>query len=71
VTATGQFSYLRLHGRPRVYYSSYSPQYLADLAADLKAAADGADAWCIFDNTASAAAWPNAIQLKRDLLRPA
>ena len=26
VTATGQFSYLRLHGRPRVYYSSYSPQ---------------------------------------------
>jgi uncharacterized protein YecE (DUF72 family) len=69
VTAAGQFSYLRLHGQPRRYYSSYSPDYLADLAARLKPAADGPGAWCIFDNTASAAAWPDAIQLKQDLLR--
>jgi uncharacterized protein YecE (DUF72 family) len=67
VTAPGQFSYLRLHGQPRIYYSSYSADYLADLAARLKAAADGPGAWCIFDNTASAAAWPNAIELKERL----
>jgi uncharacterized protein YecE (DUF72 family) len=68
VTAPGQFSYLRLHGQPRIYYSSYSADYLADLAARLKAAADVPGAWCIFDNTASAAAWPNAIELKERLL---
>ena len=68
VTAPGQFSYLRLHGQPRVYYSSYSADYLADLAARLKLAADGPGAWCIFDNTASAAAWPNAIEFKERLL---
>jgi uncharacterized protein YecE (DUF72 family) len=71
VIAAGQFSYLRLHGQPRRYYSSYSPGYLAGLAARLKPAADGLGAWCIFDNTASTAAWPNAIQLKEELLRPA
>jgi uncharacterized protein YecE (DUF72 family) len=68
--AAGQFSYLRLHGQPHVYYSSYSPEYLVDLAERLKPAAEGPGAWCIFDNTARAAAWPNAIQLQRHLLRP-
>jgi uncharacterized protein YecE (DUF72 family) len=67
----GQFSYLRLHGQPRRYYSSYAPQFLADLAACLQPAAAGSGAWCIFDNTAGTGAWPNAIQLKQDLLRPA
>jgi uncharacterized protein YecE (DUF72 family) len=71
VTTAGQFLYLRLHGQPRRYYSSYSAEYLADLAQRLKPAAERPGAWCIFDNTASAAAWPNAIQLKQDLLRPA
>jgi uncharacterized protein YecE (DUF72 family) len=75
VIAAGQFSYLRLHGHPRRYYSSYSADYLAGLvaglAARLKPAADGPGACCIFDNTAGPAAWPDAIQLKQDLLRPA
>jgi uncharacterized protein YecE (DUF72 family) len=68
VIAAGQFSYLRLHGQLRRYYSSYSADYLAGLAARLKPAAKGPGAWCIFDNTAGPAAWPNAIQLKQDLL---
>jgi uncharacterized protein YecE (DUF72 family) len=68
--AVGQFSYFRLHGQPRRYYSSYSPEYLAGLAVRLKSAADGLGAWCIFDNTASTAAWPNAIQLKQHLQQP-
>jgi uncharacterized protein YecE (DUF72 family) len=71
VIAAGQFSYVRLHGQPRRYYSSYSAHYLAGLAARLKPAADGPGAWCIFDNTAGPAAWPNAFQLKQDLLPPA
>jgi uncharacterized protein YecE (DUF72 family) len=71
VVAAESFSYLRLHGQPRRYYSAYSSEYLTGLASRLRAAPGGAGAWCIFDNTASGAAWPNALQLKDDLRRPA
>lgn len=58
--------YLRLHGSPRVYYSAYDSDLLRALAARLRAAeADGADVWCIFDNTASGAAAGNALELLR------
>lgn len=58
--------YLRLHGSPRVYYSSYADEVLEELAPRLReAAATGADAWCIFDNTAGQAAAGNALALKR------
>ncbi|MFI4926727.1 MAG: DUF72 domain-containing protein [Burkholderiales bacterium] len=58
--------YLRLHGSPRVYYSSYEPAILQSLATRLRqAAADGAESWCIFDNTASGAAAGNALDLQR------
>jgi uncharacterized protein YecE (DUF72 family) len=56
--------YLRLHGTPRVYYSSYQPDVLQALATRMvRAQADGADVWCIFDNTASGAAAGNALDL--------
>jgi uncharacterized protein YecE (DUF72 family) len=56
--------YARLHGNPRVYYSSYPDDYLQALAADMDAhAAAGRTVWCIFDNTASGAAVPNALTL--------
>jgi uncharacterized protein YecE (DUF72 family) len=58
--------YLRLHGSPRVYYSSYEAPLLAELAQRLRRAeAEGAQAWCIFDNTASGAAAGNALELTR------
>jgi uncharacterized protein YecE (DUF72 family) len=58
--------YLRLHGSPRVYYSSYPPDLLAALARRLlQAQSDGAEAWCIFDNTASGAAAGDALALLR------
>lgn len=58
--------YLRLHGTPRVYYSSYEPALLQNLAARMRQAADdGAEVWCIFDNTASGAAAGNALELQR------
>lgn len=58
--------YLRLHGAPRVYYSAYETALLQALAARLRQARDeGAEAWCIFDNTASGAATGNALELQR------
>lgn len=52
--------YWRLHGSPRQYYSSYSPEDLQALAAAM-----GDGDWCIFDNTMSGAALGDALQLKR------
>lgn len=60
--------YLRLHGSPRIYYSSYPDDFIAHLAdrlAQLRAA--GRRAWCIFDNTAEGAAVPNALSLLEKL----
>jgi uncharacterized protein YecE (DUF72 family) len=58
--------YLRLHGTPRMYYSSYGQDVLQALAGRLASAeADGTEAWCIFDNTASGAAAGNALELQR------
>lgn len=57
--------YVRLHGSPRVYYTSYPDQYLAELAQDMALhAAAGRDVWVILDNTASGAAVPNALALR-------
>jgi uncharacterized protein YecE (DUF72 family) len=57
--------YVRLHGAPRVYYSSYSDDYLRDLGTNMAGHAKaGRDVWCIFDNTASGASVPNALALR-------
>lgn len=58
--------YLRLHGSPRMYYSSYEPELLQALAARIaQAVAAGAEVWCIFDNTASGAATGDALTLAK------
>ncbi|MGJ7492274.1 DUF72 domain-containing protein [Variovorax sp. ZT4R33] len=58
--------YLRLHGSPRVYWSAYDDALLARLAERLRRARDeGAECWCVFDNTASGAAVGNALVLQR------
>jgi uncharacterized protein YecE (DUF72 family) len=55
-------SYYRLHGSPRIYYSAYSPPYLAAIAEVLASdAAAGIETWCIFDNTAAFAATGDAL----------
>ncbi|NHZ80376.1 DUF72 domain-containing protein [Massilia sp. CCM 8695] len=65
---TTESIYVRLHGAPRIYYSSYPDDYLAQLARDMAThAAHGRDVWCIFDNTASGAALPNALDLRAAL----
>lgn len=48
--------YLRLHGKPKIYYSSYGDDELKAFAAMLSS-----ESWCIFDNTASGAAIDNAL----------
>ena len=53
-------TYFRWHGHPRVYWSSYDDHCLNGLAERLRAYGRHADAWCIFDNTASGAALLNA-----------
>ncbi len=63
-----QLVYLRLHGAPRMYYSSYEPPLLRALAQRLLLAqAEGVEAWCIFDNTASGAATADALGLLQRL----
>jgi uncharacterized protein YecE (DUF72 family) len=61
---TRDFAYYRLHGSPRTYYSSYDDAAIGALADSLQSATG---AWCIFDNTASGAAFSNAIALRTRL----
>ena len=49
-------TYIRLHGKPKVYYSSYGE---TEIDAFLQRLAP--DGWCVFDNTASGAAIENAL----------
>lgn len=64
--------YHRLHGSPRIYYSSYDDGYLAALATTLGEGVDArASVWCIFDNTASGAATGDALRLRVLLGEPA
>jgi uncharacterized protein YecE (DUF72 family) len=61
-------TYFRLHGSPRKYWSAYTTEHIAVLAADIRGALRSGDVWCIFDNTASGAALANAFDL-HSLLR--
>lgn len=59
-----QLEYLRLHGTPRMYYDSYPPDVLDDVASRLRRpAAETLQRWCIFDNTAVGHATGNALSL--------
>jgi uncharacterized protein YecE (DUF72 family) len=63
-----QLTYFRLHGSPKVYYSSYSNEYIRRLADRLKyEAKDERTVWCIFDNTTLGAATGNALALSTAL----
>ena len=63
-----QLTYFRLHGSPKVYYSSYSNEYIDRLADRLRReAADERTVWCIFDNTTLGAATGNALALSATL----
>jgi uncharacterized protein YecE (DUF72 family) len=50
--------YLRLHGKPRIYHSSYTDEEIRSFAH-----MSASDSWCVFDNTASGAATKNALAM--------
>jgi uncharacterized protein YecE (DUF72 family) len=57
-------AYYRLHGSPRMYYSSYDVGYLEGLADQLRQLRRRRiPTWCIFDNTTLGAATGNALNL--------
>jgi uncharacterized protein YecE (DUF72 family) len=58
--------YYRLHGSPRMYYSSYSSEYLRELSGKIRSSdTKSTEVWCVFDNTALHASWENALELQR------
>jgi uncharacterized protein YecE (DUF72 family) len=58
--------YLRLHGSPIMYRSSYPSSFLHGVAELLRArSAAGAQCWCVFDNTMLGAATADALELAR------
>jgi uncharacterized protein YecE (DUF72 family) len=58
----------RLHGSPRKYWSSYTPERIELLARSVRQALPSAETWCVFDNTASGAALGNAWTLHSQLV---
>jgi uncharacterized protein YecE (DUF72 family) len=54
--------YYRLHGSPRIYWSSYDAANIQNLATELLAN-KSAERWVIFDNTAAGEALKNALEL--------
>jgi uncharacterized protein YecE (DUF72 family) len=61
-------AYFRLHGSPRIYYSSYEDAFLESLAVKLRALRRGrTPTWCIFDNTTLGAGTGNALSLLQRL----
>ena len=64
-----QIVYYRLHGSPRIYYSSYPPDILESVGRSLEeSSARGIRTWCIFDNTALGAATTDALSVQSHLL---
>ena len=63
-------AYFRLHGSPRMYWSSYDEAFIESLAKAIRTVARTADVWCVFDSTALGAATDNAVEL-RGRIRPA
>lgn len=61
---TASMAYFRLHGSPSMYHSSYDRLYLDELMQEIvRQRKQGQQVWCIFDNTASGAAFPNALTM--------
>lgn len=59
-------AYARLHGSPRMYYSSYEAPLLDALARRVEEV-QASDVWVIFDNTASGAALGDALAFQARL----
>jgi uncharacterized protein YecE (DUF72 family) len=56
-------AYYRLHGSPKMYYSSYDERFLTRVADEMAERSLRQETWCIFDNTAENAALENGLTL--------
>jgi uncharacterized protein YecE (DUF72 family) len=73
-TFTGDVTYFRWHGSPRMYFSVYEPERIVAFASrirELTRAHPRRSVYCIFDNTGLGAAPVNALELRRALALPA
>lgn len=62
--------YFRLHGSPRVYWSSYAESFLDVLSKQVVVLMrSGRSVWTIFDNTAAGAAAENALYLQHRVMK--
>ena len=61
---TSPTAYIRLHGNPQIFYSSYSDELLLSLHNSIVENANIKDAYVFFNNTASTAGILNAQQFK-------
>lgn len=57
--------YYRLHGAPRMYYSSYDQPFLESLHTQICSQPLSPQVWIMFDNTAAGAALNNALMVKQ------
>lgn len=57
--------YLRLHGKPKMFYSEYSKEELAQLKDLILTNSSAAKAFIYFNNTASTAGIINALEMKK------
>ena len=64
IIITSSTVYVRLHGNPQVFYSSYSDEFLLNLHNSLSDNKQLNDAYVFFNNTASTAGILNAQQFK-------
>lgn len=63
-----RFSYYRLHGSPKMYYSAYPQEFIEQLAQRIRGdVRRGRRVWCFFDNTTLGAATGNALALQEAL----
>jgi uncharacterized protein YecE (DUF72 family) len=66
-----RFTYFRLHGQPRKYYSDYDAERLALLQQRMSVVGERAlDVWAIFDNTVLGCALGNALAIADRLASP-
>lgn len=61
ILSTGGITYVRLHGSPDIYRSSYTRSFLRQLHQELSSYRKP---WCIFDNTTLGKATGNALTLR-------
>jgi uncharacterized protein YecE (DUF72 family) len=68
--ATDRLIYCRLHGSPRMYWSSYSSEQLQEWVKKIRSHNSNTATWVIFDNTAAGHATANALETLADMRRP-